>query len=75
MIAPAQTGAAPVIVPVGATEQHGPNGLIGTDHMTAEVRGCCAPPDAAHDQSAVLSRVVCAYVAIAVQISPIEVPE
>lgn len=32
-----QTGAAAVVVPVGATEQHGPNGLIGTDHMTAEV--------------------------------------
>ncbi|CAM9750628.1 unnamed protein product, partial [Scytosiphon promiscuus] len=30
------TGTAAVIVPVGATEQHGPNGLIGTDHMTAE---------------------------------------
>eukprot|EP00752_Nemacystus_decipiens_P008909 g7954.t1 len=32
----AETGTAAVIVPVGATEQHGPNGLIGTDHMTAE---------------------------------------
>ncbi|CAM9582876.1 unnamed protein product [Laminaria digitata] len=32
----AKAGTAPVIVPVGATEQHGPNGLIGTDHMTAE---------------------------------------
>ncbi|CAM9499098.1 unnamed protein product, partial [Hapterophycus canaliculatus] len=31
-----KTGAAAAIVPVGATEQHGPNGLIGTDHMTAE---------------------------------------
>ncbi|CAM9267162.1 unnamed protein product, partial [Sphacelaria rigidula] len=30
------TGSAAVIVPLGATEQHGPNGLIGTDHMTAE---------------------------------------
>lgn len=38
-----QTGTAVVIVPVGATEQHGPNGLIGTDHITAEVcvQQCC----------------------------------
>jgi len=28
-----QTG---VIVPVGATEQHGPDGLIGTDHLCPE---------------------------------------
>jgi creatinine amidohydrolase len=26
-----------VIVPVGAVEQHGPDGLIGTDHLCAEV--------------------------------------
>ncbi|CAM9632889.1 unnamed protein product [Ascophyllum nodosum] len=32
----AETSTCPIIVPVGATEQHGPNGLIGTDHMTAE---------------------------------------
>jgi len=25
-----------IIVPVGSTEQHGPNGLIGTDHLDAE---------------------------------------
>ncbi len=25
-----------VIVPIGSVEQHGPNGLIGTDHLTAE---------------------------------------
>lgn len=25
-----------VIIPIGATEQHGPNGLIGTDHLDAE---------------------------------------
>jgi creatinine amidohydrolase len=25
-----------IIIPVGATEQHGPNGLIGTDHLCAE---------------------------------------
>ena len=26
-----------VIVPIGSTEQHGPNGLIGTDALCAEV--------------------------------------
>lgn len=26
-----------IIIPVGATEQHGPDGLIGTDHLCAEV--------------------------------------
>jgi creatinine amidohydrolase len=26
-----------IIVPIGSTEQHGPNGLIGTDHLCAEV--------------------------------------
>ena len=25
-----------IIIPVGSTEQHGPNGLIGTDHLDAE---------------------------------------
>ncbi len=25
-----------IIVPIGSTEQHGPNGLIGTDHLDAE---------------------------------------
>ena len=25
-----------IIVPIGSTEQHGPNGLIGTDAMCAE---------------------------------------
>ena len=25
-----------VIIPIGSTEQHGPNGLIGTDHLDAE---------------------------------------
>lgn len=25
-----------IIIPIGATEQHGPNGLIGTDHICAE---------------------------------------
>jgi creatinine amidohydrolase len=26
-----------ILIPVGATEQHGPDGLIGTDHLCAEV--------------------------------------
>jgi creatinine amidohydrolase len=26
-----------IIVPIGSTEQHGPNGLIGTDHLCAEL--------------------------------------
>ena len=26
-----------IIVPIGSTEQHGPNGLIGTDALTAEL--------------------------------------
>jgi creatinine amidohydrolase len=26
-----------IIVPIGSVEQHGPNGLIGTDHLCAEV--------------------------------------
>lgn len=25
-----------IIIPIGSTEQHGPNGLIGTDHLDAE---------------------------------------
>ncbi len=25
-----------LILPIGSTEQHGPNGLIGTDHLVAE---------------------------------------
>ncbi|KAJ1413183.1 Creatininase-like domain-containing protein [Ochromonadaceae sp. CCMP2298] len=28
-------GCAPIIIPIGATEQHGPTGLIGTDILTA----------------------------------------
>jgi len=28
-----------IIMPIGSTEQHGPNGLIGTDALTAEVIG------------------------------------
>ncbi len=30
-----------VIVPIGATEQHGPNGLIGTDAICAETLVTC----------------------------------
>ena len=30
-------GSAGIIVPIGSVEQHGPNGLIGTDHLCAEV--------------------------------------
>jgi creatinine amidohydrolase len=31
-----------IIIPVGATEQHGPDGLIGTDHLCAEgIARCC----------------------------------
>ncbi|MBM3480604.1 MAG: creatininase family protein, partial [Alphaproteobacteria bacterium] len=26
-----------IVMPIGSTEQHGPNGLIGTDAITAEV--------------------------------------
>jgi len=29
-------GSRAIIIPVGSTEQHGPNGLIGTDHLDAE---------------------------------------
>ncbi len=29
-----------IIVPIGSTEQHGPNGLIGTDAICAEVIAC-----------------------------------
>ena len=30
-------GSVGVIMPIGSVEQHGPNGLIGTDHLCAEV--------------------------------------
>jgi creatinine amidohydrolase len=30
-------GSVGVILPIGSVEQHGPNGLIGTDHLCAEV--------------------------------------
>ena len=45
-----------IIVPIGSTEQHGPNGLIGTDHLDAEfvskgvgdAIGCAGGADADH---------------------------
>ncbi|MCW3474479.1 creatininase family protein [Limobrevibacterium gyesilva] len=48
-----------VIVPIGSTEQHGPNGLIGTDHLCAEVVakgvgdaiGCAVAPTLAYGMS------------------------
>ena len=30
-------GSIGIIVPIGSVEQHGPNGLVGTDHLCAEV--------------------------------------
>ncbi len=30
-------GSRGIVIPVGSTEQHGPNGLIGTDHLCAEL--------------------------------------
>ncbi|MCZ6523543.1 MAG: creatininase family protein, partial [Alphaproteobacteria bacterium] len=30
-------GSSGIIVPIGSTEQHGPNGIIGTDAICAEV--------------------------------------
>ncbi|MBM3569395.1 MAG: creatininase family protein [Alphaproteobacteria bacterium] len=32
-------GASGIVMPIGSTEQHGPNGLIGTDAITAEAIG------------------------------------
>jgi creatinine amidohydrolase len=51
-----QTG---IILPVGSVEQHGPNGLIGTDHLTAEFVargvgeriGCLVAPTLAYGMS------------------------
>lgn len=48
-----------IIVPVGSVEQHGPNGLIGTDHLCAEVVakgvgdkiGCMVAPTLAYGMS------------------------
>jgi creatinine amidohydrolase len=48
-----------IVVPVGATEQHGPDGLIGTDHLCAETiarrfgheRGVIVAPTLAYGMS------------------------
>ncbi len=48
-----------IIVPIGSVEQHGPNGLIGTDHLCAEVVargvgdaiGCLVAPTLAYGMS------------------------
>ncbi len=48
-----------IVVPVGATEQHGPDGLIGTDHLCAEAvarrfgreRGVLVAPTLAYGMS------------------------
>ncbi|CAH2599151.1 Creatininase family protein [Rhodovastum atsumiense] len=48
-----------IIVPIGSVEQHGPNGLIGTDHLTAEfvargvgdAIGCMVAPTLAYGMS------------------------
>ena len=40
-------GADGIIIPIGSTEQHGPNGLIGTDAICAEgIGGAMVPLDA-----------------------------
>ena len=48
-----------IVIPVGSTEQHGPNGLIGTDHLDAEFvasglgdkAGCIVGPTLAYGMS------------------------
>ena len=48
-----------IIIPIGSVEQHGPNGLIGTDHLCAEVVakgvgdkiGCLVAPTLAYGMS------------------------
>jgi creatinine amidohydrolase/Fe(II)-dependent formamide hydrolase-like protein len=48
-----------IIIPIGSVEQHGPNGLIGTDHLCAEVVakgvgdaiGCMVAPTLAYGMS------------------------
>jgi creatinine amidohydrolase len=48
-----------IIIPIGSVEQHGPNGLIGTDHLCAEVVakgvgeaiGCAVAPTLAYGMS------------------------
>jgi creatinine amidohydrolase len=52
-------GSVGIIVPIGSTEQHGPNGLIGTDHLDAEfvakgvgdAIGCAVAPTLAYGMS------------------------
>jgi creatinine amidohydrolase len=53
-----------IILPIGSVEQHGPNGLIGTDHLTAEFVprgrggdriGCLVAPTLAYGMSQHLS--------------------
>ena len=48
-----------IIIPIGSVEQHGPNGLIGTDHLTSEFVargvgeriGCLVAPTLAYGMS------------------------
>ena len=48
-----------IIIPIGSVEQHGPNGLIGTDHLTSEFIargvgeriGCLVAPTLAYGMS------------------------
>jgi len=48
-----------IIIPIGSVEQHGPNGLIGTDHLTSEFVargvgeriGCMVAPTLAYGMS------------------------
>src|SRR5450432_2471394 len=35
-----------VLIPIGSTEQHGPNGLLGTDALCPEIIGKCAGDEA-----------------------------
>jgi len=52
-------GSVGIVVPIGSVEQHGPNGLIGTDHLCAEVVakgvgdaiGCAVAPTLAYGMS------------------------
>jgi creatinine amidohydrolase len=52
-------GTAGIIIPIGSVEQHGPNGLIGTDHLTSEFVargvgeriGCMVAPTLAYGMS------------------------
>jgi creatinine amidohydrolase len=52
-------GSVGIIIPIGSVEQHGPNGLIGTDHLCAEVVakgvgdaiGCMVAPTLAYGMS------------------------